>query len=169
MPLPKKLKNMNLFNNANTYLGLAAELTLPKIAHTFEDYRGAGMFGPIKIDRGLEALEFEWTLGGFDTVVVGQMGMTAHDGALLRFLGAYQSDADGSVSTAEAVIRGRHQELDFGNQKPGEDTEIKVKTVCSYYKLTWDGSDLFEIDFANSTYIVGGVDRYAEIRAAIGA
>jgi len=41
--------------------------------------------------------------------------------------------------------------------------------VCSYYKLTAAGQDLYEIDMVAGTYIVGGIDRYAEIRAAIGA
>jgi P2 family phage contractile tail tube protein len=166
--LPKKLKNMNLFNDANSYLGVIAEVTLPKISHAMEDWRGGGMLGPIKIDNGLEALEFEWTLGGHDTIVIRQMGVTSYDGVLLRFMGAYQSDGDGSVTAVEAEIRGRHQELDFGNSKPGEDTEMKIKTVPSYYKLISNGAVLFEIDMLAGTYIVGGIDRYADIRAAIG-
>ena len=167
--LPKKLKNMNLFNDANSYLGVIAEVTLPKIVHAMEDWRGGGMLGPIKIDNGLEAMEFEWTLGGLEAIAIKQMGITRHDGVLMRFMGAYQSDQDGSVTAAEAVMRGRHQELDPGTQKPGEDTETKYKTVCSYYKLTWGGAVLFEIDMLAGTYIVDGIDRYAEIRAAIGA
>jgi P2 family phage contractile tail tube protein len=166
--LPRKLKNLNLFNDANSYLGIIGELTLPKIVHKFEDWRGGGMIGPIAYDQGLDKPEFEWTLGGHETVAIKQMGITRHDGVLLRFLGAYQSDQDGSVITVEAVVRGRHQELDHGKQKPGEDTEQKVKTICSYYKLISNGEQLYEIDFLRSVYIVGGVDRYAEIRAAIG-
>lgn len=166
--LPHKLKNMNLFNDANSYLGLVGEVTLPKIVHAMEDWRGGGMIGPIKIDNGLEALEFEWTLGGHDTIAVRQMGLTRHDGALLRFLGAYQSDTVGAVTAVEAVIRGRHQEIDFGSQKPGEDTELKVKTVCSFYELRSNGAELLYIDMLRSIYRVGGVDRYAQIRAAIG-
>jgi uncharacterized protein len=166
---PKKLKNMNLFSDANSYLGVVAEVTLPKIVHQFEDWRGGGMIGAIKWDKGLETPEFEWTLGGLDTIVLRQMGISRHDGVLLRFLGAYQGDDGSPVTTLEAVIRGRHEELDLGGQKPGDDTETKVKTTCSYYKLTVNGANMIEIDLANSRYIVGGIDRYAEIRAAIGA
>jgi hypothetical protein len=167
--LPRKLKNMNLFNEGNSYLGEIATVTLPKIVQAMEDWRGGGMLGPIKIDHGLEGLEFEWTIGGHDARSMRQMGIIRHDGVLLRFMGAYQSDQDGSVTAVEAVIRGRHQELDHGSQKPGDDTEQKIKTVCSYYKLTAGGQDLYEIDMVAGIYIVAGVDRYAEIRAAIGA
>lgn len=167
--LPRKLKNMNLFNEGNSYLGEIATVTLPKIVQAMEDWRGGGMLGPIKIDHGLEGIDFEWTIGGHDALSMRQMGIVRHDGLLLRFMGAYQSDQDGSVTAVEAVIRGRHQELDHGNQKPGDDTEQKIKTVCSYYKLTANGQDLYEIDMLAGIYIVAGIDRYAEIRAAIGA
>lgn len=164
---PRKLKDYRFFNDSNTYLGLAKELTLPKIAHDMEDWRGAGMLGPIKWDKGLEAIEFEWSVGGYDGVVIRQAGLTTHDGALLRFIGAYQSDGDASATALEAVIRGRHQEIDFGKQKTGDDTELKIKTVCSYYKLIENGANLLEIDLLAGTYIVGGVDRRAEIMAVL--
>jgi len=167
--LPRKLKNMNLFNDANSYLGTISTLTLPKIVHAMEEWRGGGMLGPILIDHGLEAIEFEWTLGGHEAISMRQMGIVRHDGVLLRFMGAYQTDQDGAVTPVEAVIRGRHRELDHGSQKPGDDTEQKVITVASYYKLTAAGQDIYEIDMVAGTYLVGGVDRYAEIRAAIGA
>ncbi|MEJ6008669.1 phage major tail tube protein [Novosphingobium aquae] len=166
---PRKLKDFRLFNDANSYLGIAKELTLPKIAHSMEDWRGAGMLGPVKIDNGLEAIEFEWSLGGHDSIVVRQAGLVTHDGAMLRFIGAYQSDADGAVSTIEAVVRGRHQEIDFGKAKTGDDTELKIKTVCSYYTLTADGEELFAIDLVGGVYRAGGIDRWADIRAALGS
>jgi P2 family phage contractile tail tube protein len=166
--LPRKLKNMNIFNDAYSHLGVIGECTLPKIVHAMEDWRGGGMLGPIKIDNGIEALEFEWTLGGHDAFPIRQMGVTRHDGVLLRFMGAYQSDETGAVTAVEAVIRGRHQELDHGTQKPGEDTEQKIKTVVSYYKLISNGTELYEIDMLAGIYRVGGVDRYAQIRAALG-
>lgn len=166
--LPRKLKNFNLYNEGFSHLGEIGECTLPKIVHSMEDWRGGGMLGPIKIDNGLEALEFEWTLGGINGLPLRQMGVARHDGVMLRFMGAYQSDDTGAVTAVEVVVRGRHQELDLGNQKTGEDTEQKVKTACSYYRLMIDGAEQYEIDLLAGIYRVGGVDRYAEIRAAMG-
>lgn len=168
MPFPKKLKDIRLYNEANSYQGVIAEMTIPKIVALTEDWRGGGMIGSIPIFHGIETPEFEWTLGGRDDLVVTQLGLMRHDGSLLRAIGAFQDESDGSVTTVEAVMRGRHSEIDFGTWKPGEDTEEKVKTVCSYYKLLSNGTEMFEIDMFNGIYRVGGVDRWAEIRAALG-
>lgn len=166
--LPKVLKNGNLFGNGDNWMGVFKECSLPNIGHEMEDYRGGGMIGPIKIDMGLKAIEFEWTLGGILAPAVKQIGAVTHDANMLRFFGAYQSDADAAVSASEVLMRGRHEELDRGSQKPGEAGEHKFKSVCSYYQEWLDGEELILIDLARSIYVVGGVDRYAEIRQALG-
>lgn len=58
-------------------------------------------------------------------------------------------------------------EIDPGKAKAGENTEIKIKTALSYYKLTIDGEILIEIDFVNFIETVGGKDRLADVRAAL--
>lgn len=168
MALPAKLKNMNIFNDANNYLGKAAEVTLPKLTIKMEGWRGAGMIGEVKTDMGLDALDLEWKVGGLDLISLRQFGIADVAGVLLRFMGAYQAD-DGSANHAvEIVMRGRHEELDWGSQKPGDDTEHGIKTPLVYYKLIVDGRTEIEIDLLNSIFIVDGVDRYASIRDALG-
>jgi len=168
MALPRKLKNLNLFNDGESYVGQVQELTLPTLTRSMEEYRGGGMSGPVKIDNGQEAVELEWTLGGLIRSVLDQYGITRHDGVQLRFAGAYQRDDTGAVDAVEVVVRGRHEELDFGTAKAGDNTEIKVKTACSYYKLIINGSTVIEIDLVNMIERVNGTDRLAEQRRAIG-
>ena len=50
MSLPRKLKNMNLFNEGESYLGEIKTVVLPKLTRKMEDYRGGGMNAPIKVD-----------------------------------------------------------------------------------------------------------------------
>ncbi len=166
--LPHKLKNMNFYLEGVGYAGEIGELTPPKISHATEEWRGGTMLGPVQIDNGLQALSMEWTLGGNVPQVVTQMGEGAIDALLLRALGAFQSDTDSSVQAVELVMRGRHTELDRGTWKPGDDTEKKVMTALTYYKEIVDGVEIMEIDMLAGVYIVGGVDRYAAIREAIG-
>ena len=64
MSLPRKLKHFNAFYNGEEFFGQATEITLPKLARKFEEYRGGGMPGPIDIDLGNEKLEFEHSYGG---------------------------------------------------------------------------------------------------------
>lgn len=168
MGLAAKLKNMNIFREGASYLGIATEATLPKLSRKFEGFRAAGMDGEIDIDMGMEKLEFEWTLGGIVADAIGGFGALTHDAELLRFAGAYQSDDSGQVIPVEIVVRGRHQEIDMGNAKPGGDTEHKYKTSCSYYKLIVNGREIVEIDVPNMVFRVNGVDRLADQRAAIG-
>ncbi|EZQ18962.1 major tail tube protein [Halopseudomonas bauzanensis] len=170
MALPRKLKNMNLFNDGTTYAGLAKTVTLPPLSRKMEGYRGGGMNGPVKVDLGLsdDGIQFEWTTGGLDAQVFRQFGITRADGVLLRFAGAYQRDDTGEVSAVEVVVRGRHEEIALGDAESGEDTEQTITTTCSYYKLTIDNEVLVEIDILNMVELIDGDDRLAEQRAAIG-
>lgn len=168
MALPKKLKYLNLFNDGNSYLGLVSSLTLPKLTRRLQNYRGGGMSGSVAVDFGLDddALTLEWSIGGLDELVLQQWGSTSD--IPLRFAGSLQRDDTGDVSAVEVMMRGRHKEFDFGEYKQGEDTETKVTTQCTYFKLTIDGKELIEIDTVNMVEVVNGVDRLAEHRTALG-
>lgn len=169
MALPRKLKNLNLFNDGESYLGQVVQVSLPDLTRAMEDYRGGGMSGPVKIDNGMEAIAMEWQCGGLMRTVFNQFGITRHDGVQLRFAGAYQRDDTGAVDAVEVVIRGRHSEIKAGDAKAGDDTEFTVKTEASYYKLIINGTTVIEIDFINMVETVNGVDRLAAQRRAIGA
>lgn len=168
MALPKKLKYLNLFNDGNSYLGVVSSLTLPKLTRKLENYRGGGMSGAASVDFGLDddALALEWTLGGMDELVLQQWGSTSD--IPLRFAGSFQRDDTGDVSAVEVQMRGRHKEFDFGEYKQGEDTETKISTQCTYFKLSIDGKDLIEVDTVNMVEMVNGVDRLEQHRKAIG-
>jgi uncharacterized protein len=168
MALPRKLKNFMLFNDGNAYLGEVPEVTLPKLTRKTDDYRAGGMNGPIKADQGLEGLELEWTAAGYVVDVLKQFGAIRHDAVALRFAGALQADDSEDVHAVEVVARGRHTEIDFGNAKAGEGTEMKIKSALSYYKLSIDGQAVVEIDLVHLVEVVGGVDRMAGVRAALG-
>ncbi len=170
MALPKKLKMMNLFNEGNSYLGQTGEVTIPKLVRKLEDWRGGGMNGNVKIDLGLgdDITEFNWKLGGIDDLIIEQWGAATVSANMLRFAGSYQRDDTGETTAVEIVVRGRHEEIDFGNQKAGDDTETSVKTIWSYYKLSIDNVVKVEIDIPNMIEMVNGVDLNAKHRANIG-
>ncbi|MBV8635663.1 MAG: phage major tail tube protein [Burkholderiaceae bacterium] len=168
MGLPAKLKNFSLFNDGISYIGMVPELTLPKLSRKMEEYIAGGMNGPIEIDMGNEKIELDWSAGGIVVDALKQYGIATHNGVQLRFAGGYQCDDTGEVKAMEVVVRGRHKEIDFGNAKVNDKTEHKFKTTCSYYKLTVNGENIIELDFINGVETVGGVDRTAEIRRAIG-
>ncbi|KAF1072692.1 MAG: hypothetical protein GAK45_00127 [Pseudomonas citronellolis] len=170
MAMPRKLKNMNLFNDANSYLGVCKSVTPPKLARKTEAYRGGGMNGPVKADLGFsdDGLQVEFTLGGLDVIAIKQFSATTLASVPLRWAGAYQQDDTGAVVAVEIVARGRIEEIDMGEAKPGEDTEHKYTVTCSYYKLTVDGAEILEIDLLNFIEKVNGTDMLEAQRKAIG-
>ena len=170
MAMPRKLKNLNLFNDGNSYLGLVKSLTLPSLGRKMEAYRGGGMNGPVKADLGMsdDGIQFEWKTGGLDLISLRQFGAVNASSVALRFSGPYQQDDTGEVSNVEVVVRGRHESIEMGEAKPGEDTEHSMKTTCSYYKLTVDGEEIIEIDLLNFVERVNGVDMLEKHRTAMG-
>lgn len=167
MALPHKLKDMRLFVDGTRYAGEIPEITLPKLAIKTEAYRGGGMLGEIDIDMGLDKLEAEVKAGGLLKELFRGFGAPTHDAVLVRFAGAYQSES-GGVQALETVMRGRVAEIDPGSAKPGSDTEHTFKYSLTYYRLDIDGQNEIEIDLVGGTYIVGGIDRRAEINALLG-
>jgi P2 family phage contractile tail tube protein len=168
MALPRKLKNFNVFYNGDNYIGRCGEVELPKLTRKTEDWRGGGMNGPVKVDLGSEGLEINHTYGGVEAEIFRQFGIPTVDGVLLRFAGAYQRDDTAEVDAVDIVVRGRHTEIELGKAKAGDDTEHKVKSDLSYYKISINGEVLIEIDLVNFIEVVNGEDRLAEFRAAMG-
>lgn len=167
MALPRKLKFLNLFVDGTNYVGQITELTQPKLALKLEEYRAGGMIAPVDINLGLEKLEVEFKMGGYMVELIKQFGSSI-DGVPLRFLGAYQQDESEEVTSIEVVMRGRFSEIDFGNSKAGDDTELSFKATLTYYKLIENNVDIVEVDSINTIFAVGGVDKLAQHRAAIG-
>ncbi|MBV8973399.1 MAG: phage major tail tube protein [Sphingomonadaceae bacterium] len=170
MALPSKLKNLNLFVDGTSWLGIVKSVTPPPLKRKIEGWRGGGMDGEVGVDMGLDGMiELNFTAGGWMRQVARTFGAATHDAVQLRFAGAYQRDDSGAVDAVEITVRGRLHELDRGDAKPGEDSEGKYKMVCSYYKESVNGADDVEIDLPSMVFISGGVDRLADQRAAIGA
>lgn len=168
MGIPHKLKNLNLFIDGGSWLGKITEVTPPKLTRKMEGYRAGGMDAEVDIDMGGEKMEAEFTFGGLTTEIISTFGSAVHDAAQFRFAGAYVSDEDGSTTPVEIVMRGRIPEFDEGSAKVGDDTEHKYKMAVSYYKRIENGRTIIEKDDPGFVFIVNGVDRLAEQRAAIG-
>ncbi len=169
MGMPRVLKMMDTVIDGIGHIGETKTVKLPNLDRKFEGYRGGGMNRTAKIDvGGGDDLDIEHTYGGPIREVIRQYGLPTLTGVQIRWIGSYQNDDTGAITAVEVVVRGRHEEIDRGDQQPGELGEFKVKTACAYYKEIWNGRTEVEIDILAGVEIVGGVDRMAEHRAAIG-
>lgn len=165
--LPSKLKNFNHHDNGNAFLHEVAEIALPKIAEKVEAWRGGGMLGEVDVGMGLEKMEMETTVGGLAIPILRRFGIMGVAGQMMRFNGAYQEEGAGIVTAAELVVRGKHVEIDPGTAKAGDDTAWKIKSTLSYLKWTINGRVEVEIDVINNIMLIDGIDRMAQIRAAL--
>ena len=170
MALPRKLKHLNQFLDGENWIGVAEEYTPAKLAMKLEAYRGGGMPGAAHINMGLEddALDTEFTFGGYEAALFKKQHQTKIDGVMLRFAGSFQRDDTGQVSQVEIVQRGRIQQLDGGTLKTGDNSQQKATMKNTYYKVTVAGEELVEIDLINMIWKVGGVDLMEEHRKAMG-
>lgn len=164
MGLPRTLQNLNCFVNGDDYRGRIGEFEQPKLVEGTNDWRGGGMPGAVKIKNGLQALEATLTFGGHETALV---RLFAQDDTRIRLVCAYQAKTGNAPQTVDIFMRGSFNEIDFGKDKPGDQTEHKYKADLTYYRREVDGQVEIEIDMINGIYIVGGVDIYAQIMAIL--
>ena len=168
MAMPRVLKNFNVFNDGQTYIGVVEKIKLPDLKRKMEDLRAGGMKGPVKIDMGGDALSVDHEYAGFVSQIFQQWAITKIDGVMLRFAGAAQQDDTGATTAIEVVMRGRHEEINPPEAEAGKKASFKVKSTLTYFKYSENGNTLVEIDLVNMVEIVNGVDRLAEQRKAIG-
>jgi len=166
--MPNTLRMMNVFLNGISFIGQVLELKLPKIAMKTQDWEGGGLLAPVKLLKGLEAIEIEHTYSAPIREIFADFGIEKHDASMLRFMGSYSEEGTGNDLAVEIVVRGRHNELDPGDAKTGDNGNWKYKTDATYYKLTVQGEVWLEIDTVNMIFVVMGVDRLASHRKNIG-
>ena len=85
----------------------------------------------------------------------------------LRLMASAESD-DCSFDELQVVMHGRWREVDQGDLEGGKSTEMKVQIAISHYEYIKNGAELVFIDRESGVERVGGIDRTAERRKAVG-
>ncbi|RZG65375.1 phage major tail tube protein [Acinetobacter bouvetii] len=166
--LPRTLKNFNVFVDTYSWAGVAESVTIPKITKKTEDFRGAGMIGDVALVMGYEKLEGEVTYSGFDVKQYRQLGVCGTSDLPVRFVGIYERQDNCTRQNVEIYMRGQAIELDPGDSKNGEKTEIKMSYNYTYFRMEVDGVVEVELDFINGTEVFGGSDIAAQIKKMLG-
>ncbi len=167
MPANDILKNYQVFVDGRGYAGQVMEYTPPSIALVTEDHRAAGMDAPVKLDMGMEAMETSFVMTAYDRDVLSLFGVAEGNEVPFKVRGALES-ADGTVTPIIHEMRGKILSIDRGTWQAGTKPSLTVSMNLIYYKEDHGGQVTHEIDIENMIRIIGGVDRLAEIRTAIG-
>ena len=166
MPLPRMLKNINLFADGRNYMGKVTEVTLPKIKTLDEGYRGGGMGGEIDYVMGYEKLTAAFVLAEPIRDIMRFAGLQAHHAFNVQMRGVLD-DEQGNIGSIVATLRGKVNEEDLGSWKPGEKSDSKFSMSVNYYELKVDDEVVHHIDVINNVWIIGGADQAIAHRAIL--
>lgn len=156
MALPKHTRTWNLYVDGRGYAGVAEKVKLPKLEREMEEWRAAGMGGPIKLDLGNKGLELNFTLGEYNTDILALWGITDPSGIGARFLAAA---GDGTTTDAiEIEVRGRFEALDFGDVEMKKMSKLDVTMPLTYYRYAVNGVTKIETDLLSGKESVNGTD-----------
>lgn len=167
MALPRILKGFTCYIDALSTDGELTEMTRPKMARKYEEYRAGGWDGSVQIDMGLENLECELKFGGYMTSIIERLGVGLSD-TLLRIQGSLHQENSLNYDELRIEMRGRFAEVDPGSDKAGDLGETSSKYYPTYYKESLNGKALIEIDIVRGIFATNGVDRLASKRKALG-
>lgn len=160
------LKNINLFVDGRGYAGQVDAFTPPKMTLKTEEYRAGGMDASLKITMGMEALDGEFTLKGYDADVLALFGLREGNLVPLTLLEALES-FDGTITQVKHNVRAKITEIDGGERKPGELPSLKISYNAAYYKQVHGGRLIHEIDVERMIRTINGVDQLSGQRAAL--
>lgn len=158
------LRNVAAFVDGRSYAGQCNQVTLPELNLQTEEFRGGGMDAPIEMDMGQEALRA--TLQ-FQTVAIEVAKLWARRDVPLTVRGALTS-YDGTVKGATAELQGRFISQSPGDWAAGSQASFSATFAAHYYKLTVEGSEIYEIDVERMVRRVNGEDQLAEVRSRLG-
>lgn len=160
-------KQFHLFVDGRGYLGEATELNAPKLTLKTEDFRAGGMIAPIKLTMGMEALTCDFTLVSYDAALLAAFSVREGSTIPITIREVLES-YDGTINAAVHTIRGKITEIDPGTSKPGDVPSLKITVSADYYRLIIGGAVIHEIDIANMTQVIDGVDILAVVTQALG-
>ncbi len=185
--LPKVLKNFNLFVDGRGYAGRVQEVTLPKLVNKTEEFQLGGLDTPVQVDMGMDKLECDLTLNEYDpyiiklfgmeddslipiplrgsgldavvNVVTDFVGLTSSGQIALTLRGGLSDEVENKVIPVVIYLEGTVIELDFGQWKAGESSQLRIRLALRYYRLNMDKENLIEIDVDNMIRRVGDNDQ----------
>lgn len=162
------LKNFALFVDGRGYAGQTEEFNPPELAIMAEAWRGAGMDGSVSLDMGMDGvMQTTFSLLKYDRDALVQFGLAEGGQVQLTARGALES-YDGTITSVIIKMRGKITKVARATWKPGTLSPVTFTMDLNYYYEEHGGQPVYEFDIINMVRRIDGVDRLAEMRAAMG-
>ncbi len=168
--VPQVINDYNVYSGDDKLIGLADEVTLPKIKNKTTTVSGMGIGGEVDspVPGQFESMEatLNWnTLYSYATKM-----MNPNKTVQLTLRAAMQNDNKNGGYTYKSlrvVLGGRPKELDPGKVKRADTMGSSTTLEVTQYLMEIDGETVIDIDKFGGRYYVDGEDMRAEINAII--
>ncbi len=169
--VPEVINDYNVYGQDGLLLiGLADEITLPKISSKKTTLSGSGILGEIDapVPGQIESSEMQikWNHLYSDAARM----MNPNETVQITIRAAQQTaNKEGGVvyKGLRIVCSGHPKEIDLGTLKRGDTMGATTTLELLTYKVEVDSQVIFDIDKLGGKYVVNGVDLRAEINALI--
>ncbi|MCS2152362.1 phage major tail tube protein [Scandinavium goeteborgense] len=151
----------------NTRVAGVLSLTPPAITATIGNYKTTWMDMATPVDNGMEPMQTEFKVGT-DPDVLALFGFIPGSSTRVQVRRTYR-DTDGALHTFVDEMEGIIGTItpDEAGTDSKESVGMSVTMNLSYYKLTVDGKEIYEIDPANMIRSVNGVNVLADEKDAL--
>lgn len=169
--VPEVINDYNVYGQDGLLLiGLADEITLPKISSKKTTLSGSGILGEIDapVPGQIESSEMQikWNHLYSDAARM----MNPNETVQITIRAAQQTaNKEGGVvyKGLRIVCSGHPKEIDLGTLKRGDTMGATTTLELLTYKVEVDSQVIFDIDKLGGKYVVNGEDLRAEINALI--
>ena len=165
-----QFRDINLYLAGDNYAGQLDEFHPPQLQTMIDWYRAAGMDAPIPLDMGMDAMASRMLVNGYQPNSFTQFGLADINATQALVLGGLE-DTDGATATLSFTMRGRVAAINMERARGrGEVPRTMIQMGLTYYMIehSAEAQPLIEIDVMNMVRKINGIDRLAELRAALG-
>lgn len=165
-----KLTNANVYVNGQNLLGMAKEVTVPRMKAVMVDHKGLGMVADTEHPVGIDKLELKITFASVYLEPETLLGSPFRSNNF-QIRGYLQTFGAAGLTAANAVIfliSGPTK--DMGELKMGkfEDAESNVVVCAQHVEQFIGGRRVLLFDAFSNQLEVDGVDELAQFRAILG-
>jgi P2 family phage contractile tail tube protein len=167
---PDKLTAFDVYADGEMLLGVV-DATLPNITPLKETIKGAGINGELETSAigqiGGMKLQMTWRSA------TEQASLLANpQGMALELRGSAQVIDSAAYRFRQIpiriAVRACSSDMQLGKFDPATAMGTTTEVECMYFKYTYNGKVLHEIDKTNFKTILGGTDALAEVNKALG-
>ena len=169
--VPEVINDYNVYGQDGLLLiGLADEITLPKISSKKTTLSGSGILGEIDapVPGQIESSEMQIKWNHLYSHAARMMNPNETVQITIRAAQQTANKEGGVVYKGLRIVCSGHpKEIDLGTLKRGDTMGATTTLELLTYKVEVDSQVIFDIDKLGGKYVVNGVDLRAEINALI--